>query len=200
MSVKLLFTAVLFATLALGKTVELSPESLSTSTLKLGFDKTIKLNANNRFRFLINIDSNNRCVITSLTPTVKKEIFIPRNSEWKSEMNALWNDWDSKSYSFKLVHARGSILMKCELNLDGEVLLFNAKTEKKASASCAKRGGKVRNEPPSYSVQHPASRRFPASLQKYCVKQIPKITFARLTNAFRNAKIKINFEFQTEDL
>ena len=52
----------------------------------------------------------------------------------------------------------------------------------------------MRDEPPSYTVQNSENRRFPASLQKYCVKQVPKISLAQFTSAFQNAKIKINFE------
>ena len=179
---------------------ELSPERLATAALQIAFDRNVKLTERNDFQFPIFIDQYNRCVLTTLHPTVKRKVLIPENTEWKTESNSNWNDWDSKTYSFKLVHSNEYFLMKCELHLGGEVVLFNSNTSsRKVRAQCSKKGGYLKNTPGYYSYKETKSSRSPASDQGYCVKRVPRVTVAKITKAFRKADLSLNIGFTNDE-
>lgn len=194
-----LFVILFFASASVfSKSAGLSPETFSSAQLTFILDKTIKLNQKNKYRFPIIIDSNNRCVF--LTKGTK--LNLPQNTEWKSQSSIDWNDWDSKTYNFKLTNKTSTVQLNCELNLSGEMLLFNSNAEKKSAKACKKQGGQVQNIPPkSYTrVKSQNSDRAPAStvIQTYCVKKIPKVSLSKFKSAFQKAKVKVHVEYSTD--
>jgi hypothetical protein len=189
--------------MASAQTNELTPQNFSAASLTLGFDKAIHLNEKNKFRSSIIIDSNNRCTLVSSTAANKEKFTIAKGTEWKSEAVMDWTDWDTKSYNFKLTNKNQIVLLHCELNLTGEVLLFNSDTGKKNSSNCSKQGGKIQKNPPaSYTlkIDHSADRA-PASAPSepsYCIKRIPKLKYSLIKSAFEKAKIKIQIDHPAE--
>ncbi len=200
----LFIAIVLMSVTTFSRSVVLSPDNLSTALLKVSFEREVHLNVKNKFRFPVIIDSNNKCILTSLTPTSKKGIVLRENSEWISVNTSADNDFGAKSYSFKLVHSSGSFLMKCDLNLAGEILLFNTRVAavegKKAAALCTKQGGQLKGSALSYSMNLRNGKRAPASIQRYCVKQIPKVTLSRFKTAFQNVKLNVAVDFPAEEI
>lgn len=184
--------------IAYSKNVELVPETFSTAQLTLIIDKTIKLNGKNKFSQTVVIDKNNRCTFR----TNAVNLNLSKNTEWKSQSTIDWSDWDSKTYNFKLTHQNEIALLNCEMNLGGEILLFNENSGKKSANSCSRQGGRVQNSPPkSYTFkQGKNSNRAPASQdnQSYCVKKIPRVTLSQFKKAFRNANVKLSLEFSAE--
>ncbi|OYZ19591.1 MAG: hypothetical protein B7Y39_11925, partial [Bdellovibrio sp. 28-41-41] len=156
------------------KTSDLSPSNFSAATLTVAFDRTVKLSEKNKFRFPVTIDSYNRCYISSPTPLLKKNIVISKGSQWRSQPNSEWSDWDSKKFSFKLTHKNVSVVLKCELNLAGEIFLHHSAMTKKASSACAKQGGKVRQ-----------------AQGGYCIKRVSKLNTSKFKNAFLKHNILV---------
>lgn len=186
------------------KMPELSPGNFSAASLTVAFDRTIKLTEKNRFRFPIRIDSYNRCYLSSLTPLLKKKIVISKGSQWRSQPSSEWNDWDSKNFSFKLTHRNVSVLLKCELNLAGEIFLYHSSLSKKASLDCVKHGGRVRVASPKAITHQKAARvtaRLPAAAKNsgYCVKHVSKLNTSKFKLAFLKKKIHVNMELPTSD-
>lgn len=198
MRIIILYLFSIVSSAALAISAELLPENLPSANIKFIFDRDITLSKKNNYRLPIIIDSNNRCVLTSPTPTVKKRIFIEQNTEWKSETNSYWNDWDSKSFSFKMSHRSGVFLLKCELNLGGEVLLFNADQNKKSVTKCSRQGGRIQGALPIYSQNKSQTQRSPTSTSKYCVKKIPRVKVSSFVKAFEKSKIFVAFDFPAE--
>tara|TARA_B110001454_G_scaffold124375_1_gene116029 strand:+ start:11622 stop:12287 length:666 start_codon:yes stop_codon:yes gene_type:complete len=207
---------ILFALTALlpviiqAKMPELSPSNFSAASLTVAFDRTIKLTEKNKFRFPVDIDTYNRCYISSPTPLLKKNIVIAKGSQWRSQRNSEWSDWDSKNFSFKLTHKSVSVVLKCELNLAGEIFLYHSAMTKKASSVCAKQGGKVRQASPKTITQQSTAKpyRFPATVAKvsippsqaHCVKQVSKLNTSKFKNAFLRKKILVNMELPSTEV
>lgn len=196
---KVLMFVFLVSVSVFSKAIVLSPDNLSTAFLKVSFERSVRLDKENKFRFPVIIDSNNRCFLTPLTLTTKKSVKIDRDSEWTSINNSSETEWGSKSYSFKLANNKGTFLMKCDLNLAGEILLFNSTEKNKSESFCRKQGGKMKLSPPRYTFSKALGKRVPASVQKYCIKQIPKVTLSRFKTAFQNAKLNVNVDFPVEE-
>lgn len=187
------------------KMPDLSPSNFSAASLTVAFDRTVKLSEKNKFRFPVTIDSYNRCYISSPTPLLKKNIVISKGSQWRSQPNSEWSDWDSKNFSFKLTHKNVSVVLKCELNLAGEIFLHHSAMTKKASSACAKQGGKVRQASPKAITQQKVVKpyRFPASVtsvlpasqpQGFCIKRVSKLNTSKFKNAFLKHNILVNME------
>lgn len=194
----------LIPTFALSKAPDLSPGNFSSASLTVAFDRTVKLTEKNKFRFPVTIDSYNRCYITSLTPLLKKKLVISKGSQWRSQPSAEWSDWDSKNFSFKLTHKNTSVLLKCELNLAGEIFLNHSNLSKKSSSACAKQGGQIHIHSPKSITQQKIAKniRLPASTvasQGYCIKRVAKLNTSKFRLAFLKHKIHLNMELLTND-
>ncbi|GEM_PF-2609333 len=194
----------LIPTLARSKTPYLSPGNFSAASLTVAFDRTIKLTEKNKFRFPVTIDSYNRCYITSQTPLLKKKLTISKGSQWRSQPSEDWSDWDSKKFSFKLTHKNISVLLKCELNLAGEILLHHSNLTKKSSSACARQGGYIRTHSPKSITQQKTGKniRLPSSAvasQGYCIKRVSKLNTSKFRLAFLKQKIHLNMEFPTSE-
>lgn len=196
--------AFLLPTILLAKTPDLSAGNFSAASLTVAFDRTVKLTEKNKFRFPVTIDSYNRCYITSLTPLLKKKLVISKGSQWVSQPSADWSDWDSKNFSFKLTHKNTSVLLKCELNLAGEIFLHHSNLSKKSSSVCAKQGGHLRPTSPKALTQQKVIKqnRLPSSLvasQGYCIKRVSKLNTSKFRLAFLKQKIHVNMELPIND-
>ena len=198
---KIASTIIIFSSsLAFSKSIELSPESISTASLKMAFERNIRLNKNNKFKFPVKIDENNKCTITTLTTSVNKDIFIGKNTEWKSQNNSALSDWEIKNYSFKLVHPSGIFLMNCDLNLSGEKLLYTSNSKVRNKKLCSKMGGKLKKSAPDgYYSQVSNGQRMIASSTDFCVKKIPRITLSKFSKAFDTLNINIDLILQTDE-
>ena len=79
--------------------------------------------------------------------------------------------------------------LNCDLNLTGEILLFNSDTKHKALAECTKKGGRTHSSPKSALAR-----------QTYCVKRIPKLKYKQFRNAFAKSSISIQIDLSSESL
>lgn len=120
-----------------------------------------------------------KSVFTSLFFLLIPIFALSKGSQWRSQPSAEWSDWDSKNFSFKLTHKNTSVLLKCELNLAGEIFLHHASLCKKSSSACAKQGGS------STTI----------GSHGYCVKRVSKLNTSKFRLAFLKKKIRGSLGF-----